>query len=317
MHGGTKMNNSITDLTHRVRDFINAPGMKSILVKESSWDMLCSSLDTIDDIELAIDAYLNSSDEIELGSNYLLIYGILQSLVVQQDAVRHLSESLSINFALDDSLKQIRDIRNKAVGHPTKRDRGKGKGQSHNFISRITMNKAGFQLTETCPNKQYDFEDIHIPSLIETQQDKLRCAMSKITQKLKKEKIKYKDEYKKSGKLQDVFPGAYNYHLSKILETTHPSSRREYGEVNCRTIEDVLNNFKKELEEKKLSGAYPGLNDALEQTKHPLAELKKFFNRTNQNKLNNEDAYIFATYLKSKFEEIVGMAKEIDDSLGK
>ena len=311
------MNNSIADLTHRVSDFINAPGMKNILVKDYSWDMLCSSLDTIEDIELAIDAYLNSPDEIELGSNYLLIYGILQHLVVQQDAVCHLSESLSIDFALDDSLKQIRDIRNKAVGHPTKMNRGKGNGQSHNFISRSTMSKVGFQLTKVYPNNRYELEYIHIPSLIETQQDKLRCAMSKITQELKKKKMKYKDEYKKSGKLQDVFPGACNYYLSNILETTLPSSRREYGEVNRKTIEDVLSNFKKELEEKKLSDAYTGLNVVLKQTQYPLAELKKFFNKSDESKLNNEDAYIFATYLKLKFEGIVSMTKEIDDELGK
>ena len=308
---------SITKLASHIRGFVESPWMQNILVKDSSWDMLCSSLDTIEDIELAIEAYLNSPDKIELGSNYLLIYGILQCLFVQQDAVRHLSESLSINFERDDSLEQIRDIRNNVVGHPTKKSRGKDKGPSHNFISRVTMNKAGFQLTETYPNNQYDIKDIHIPSLIETQQDKLMCAMSKIIQELKKKEMKYKNEYKKIGKLQDVFPITYNYHLSKILETTHASSRREYGAVNCGTIEDVLNNFKKELEKKKLSGAYSGLDHVLNQTQYPLAELKKFFNRSDESKLNNEDAYIFATYLKSKFEEIVDMAKEIDDDLRK
>ena len=313
----TKTKISITKLVSRIRGFVEPPGMKNILVKESSWDMLCSSLDTIEDIELAIGAYLDWSGEEKLGTYYLLIYGILQCLFVQQDAVRHISESLSINCERDDSLEQIRDTRNRVVGHPTKMNRGKGNGQSHNFISRVTMSKAGFQLTETYRNNQYDLKDIHIPSLIETQQDKLRCAMSKIIQELKKKKMKYKDEYKKSRKLQDVFPGEYNHLLLKILETTLPSSRHEPGEAGCKAIEDVLNDFKKELEEKKLLEENSGLDHILKQTQYPLEELKKFFNKSDESKLNNEDAHIFATYLKLKFEEIVVMAKKIDDDLRK
>ncbi len=313
----TKENISISDSASSVRGFIDAPWMQHICKEDIAyWHMLCSSLDAIEDTELAIDAYFSSSDDIEVGTNYLLIYGILQCLFVQQDAVCHIAESLSINIEKDDSLKQIRDIRNKAVGHPTKT--GGGKGKSHNFLSRFTMNKFSFDLMITYPNNEHDIKSINIPGLIEMQQDKLVCAMSKIIQELKKREMKYKDEYKKNGKLQNVFPNTLGHCLSAIVDTTSAySSRREYGTVNCGVIEDVLNNFNKELEARKLSEAYPGLKHVLKQIQYPLEELKKFFNKSDESKLNNEDAYIFATYLKLRFEEIVDMAKEIDTGFEK
>ncbi len=63
-------------------------------------------------------------------------------MFVQQDAISHLAEALGIEYTPDPLLARIREIRNSSIGHPTKR---KG-GVEFNFISRITMNKSGFQL---------------------------------------------------------------------------------------------------------------------------------------------------------------------------
>ncbi len=88
-------------------------------------------------------AFLETNiDGFDAGNKYMYVYGTLQALIVQQDAVKNLTESLKIPYTPDQKLKDIRDIRNDSVGHPTKR--GGGTGSAFNFISRITINNQGF-----------------------------------------------------------------------------------------------------------------------------------------------------------------------------
>ena len=81
-----------------------------------------SSFDALEDCQEGIDFYLQSSDTDKVGEKYLRIYGLLQILYVQQDALNNICEALklSISHKDDENLKKIRHIRNLSVGHPTK-----------------------------------------------------------------------------------------------------------------------------------------------------------------------------------------------------
>ncbi len=55
------------------------------------------------------------------GEIFLTFVGLMQCLVIQQDAVNKLAEILEcndINIYSYDALKEIRDLRNKTIGHP-------------------------------------------------------------------------------------------------------------------------------------------------------------------------------------------------------
>ncbi len=81
--------------TGKIRDIINRPTQKFNLLKDLAvHSQLCSSLDTIEDSDLAIEAYVNKSTK-DTGNQYLRLYGVLQALILQQDAVKHLSESVT------------------------------------------------------------------------------------------------------------------------------------------------------------------------------------------------------------------------------
>lgn len=114
---------TIGKLISQIRCLTNNPWVKYVLMQDMvRWHMLCSSLDVIGDIECAISFYDQQSHLFECdGSRYILIYGILQGLVVQQDAVSNLCEALGICYDIDPELKNIREIRNDSIGHPTKR----------------------------------------------------------------------------------------------------------------------------------------------------------------------------------------------------
>lgn len=62
--------------TQEIRKFINKPRKQYILLKNHKfWNQLCSSLDVIEDSDLAIDAYLNMEFSKDDGEKYLRLYG--------------------------------------------------------------------------------------------------------------------------------------------------------------------------------------------------------------------------------------------------
>ena len=114
------------------------------------WSRVCAAMDALGDVEHAISAYWKA-DEV----GYLHIYGLLQSLVVPQDAANllreHLTNESRISWQKSDeyaAVYRVRTIRNEAIGHPTassvyeegrRTNRQAGVG-----IVRISMRKAGF-----------------------------------------------------------------------------------------------------------------------------------------------------------------------------
>jgi hypothetical protein len=60
--------------------------------------MLCSCLDLIGDTDLAIAVYHQAEHPEHEGGKYLLVYGILQTLFLQQAAVQNLCEALGIDY---------------------------------------------------------------------------------------------------------------------------------------------------------------------------------------------------------------------------
>ncbi len=113
----------------------------------AKWNQFRSSLDAIRQTHRAIEAYNQVNEDLTDDQRFLAIYGLLQALVVQQDAMCHLSEALGtkpIHMARHKRLEEIRNIRNWTVGHPTKIDRYETR--SHHAIQRPQLGRGGFSL---------------------------------------------------------------------------------------------------------------------------------------------------------------------------
>ncbi|MCY4554486.1 MAG: hypothetical protein OXC79_12520 [Candidatus Poribacteria bacterium] len=169
----------ITQLTEEIRELITlSPKQYTLLQDDARFNMLCSCLDIIEDTDCCLDAFLTTDldrfddrdQHLADGNKYMYIYGTLQALYLQQDAVTHLTESLKIPYASMPSLEHIREIRNASVGHPTKQDRPTKEPIRFNFISRISITNQGFELVTAYGDGRPDcFEDVNIPELIATQ----------------------------------------------------------------------------------------------------------------------------------------------------
>lgn len=113
-----------------LRDVLNDPVVRDRLMQDARrWRQLCSSMDVIDDTDSAIAAYLGSPPIEDIGQLYLLAYGLLQVLFVQQHAVRHGSEAVGLQYQFPEQLMAVRKTRNNAIGHSTKR----GNRESESF----------------------------------------------------------------------------------------------------------------------------------------------------------------------------------------
>ncbi len=116
-------------------------------LRRDRWNQFRSSLDAIRQTHRAIEAYNHSNGDLTDDQRYLAIYGLLQALVVQQDAMCHLAEALGtkpVHMARHKRLEEIRNIRNWTVGHPTKIDRYNT--YSHHAIQRTQLGRGGFSL---------------------------------------------------------------------------------------------------------------------------------------------------------------------------
>ena len=310
---------NITQLTSDIRDLINKPRKQHLLLKDSNaWNMLCSSLDVIEDTDCCLDAFLTKDiDHLDDGNKYMYVYGTLQALFVQQDAAKHLAESLEIAYPInkqsneDQQLNEIRDIRNNSVGHPTKVDRSKP--VRFNFVSRITINNQGFELgTAYADGRQNSFKDVNIPNLIATQRSILTGVLDSIIKTLEQEEMEHRREFA-DKKLADAFPTNLNYHLTKTLEVVGASGDAKLGSIHVDCILKSVEQFKADLAERDILEAYENITYSLKLVDYPLQELKKYFSSPGETHINKKDAYIFAYFVNQQIEGLFKIAKELDE----
>ena len=294
-----------------IRDQINRARKQSLLLRERNfWNQLCSSLDMVEDTDLAIDEYLNIEEENKLGMNYLLVFGIMQTLYVQQDAIINMAESIGVKIELDSKLKSIREIRNNSIGHPTKR--GRKLQSKYNYIVRAYLSHKNLSLMTVSPSEKDDTKFYHynIVELITLQYKSVNKILGDFTKMLEDEDKAHKDKFKEI-KLADTFPGTINYHFQKLTETSFGSNGKILGKGNFEIIQKSLEKFKEELQRRDSLDAYSGINMTFEDLVYPMKKLEDYFNDNIE--MNMEEIRIYKFFIKSKFDELIYMAKEIDE----
>jgi len=301
--------------TQEIQDFINKPRKRFNLLKHRKfWSQLCSSLDVIEDSDLALNAYTNSEFGKDDGEKYLRLYGALQALFLQQDAVTNLCESLELpnNLITNPKLKEIRDIRNDSIGHPTKR----GNYKSYHFISRVTITKFGFKLISNYENSKTTFRDISVIDLIKEQREYLSEILKKVINVLKAEEKAHKEKFKME-KLESLFPNTFSYHVRKIFESIGKSDHAEFGKINLQQLKEVMDKLKESLQKRGIEiDTYDSIKYLYELLEYPITELELYFDRLTaigKPRINDKTAYIFAYFIKEHLSQLKEIAKQLDE----
>jgi hypothetical protein len=302
-----------------IRDLINKPIMQYPLLKNRAlWNQLCSCLDVIGDSELAIDAYLNRKFQKSTGENYLAVYGLLQALFLQQDAVFNLCESLGIPEKIHNypKLEEIRDVRSDSIGHPTKRNRKKGQPTSYHFISRPTLGPDGFQLLSLDSNGKLRSKDVSVPNLIKDQKTYLSNVLTAVIGELKHREKAHKEKFRME-KLASFFPDTLGYCFEKINLSTTTLKEPALGAWGVEQVKQVLKTFQEALAKRGIDlDTYDVVKNVYILLEYPLAELEAFFQNVENGRelnINERTAYIFAFFVEKQVNELKDLAREIDE----
>ncbi len=303
--------------TQEIRDLINNTRKKYALLKNLKfWNQMCSSLDAIGDADLAIDSYLNNDFPKCEGSKYLQVYGVLQALFIQQDAVAHLCESLSMSFKIENhqDLLDIRKIRNESIGHPTKKG-SKKELKTYHFISRPTISKTGFQLMTCCEKVKTEFKDILIGEIIKKQRKILSGILQSLTEKLCSEKQAHKKRFR-MNKLEEIFSQAH-YFVEKIYDGLKGGDKIPIGKIGIQMIKkEILAKFASKLKERGIEiETYENVKYIYDLLGYPIDELDTYLKRLENNgrtNINAQTAYIFWFFVRQHVKELEQIAKDID-----
>ena len=161
------------------RDVVNRSTIQDELIKNpQKWNQLCASMDIIGDTDTAIVSYRQLEPSDDVGILYLTTYGLLQVLFVQQDAIRHAAEAVDFNYTFSQELRDIREVRNCAVGHPARRDRPRTESFG---IVRTSLSQQGFTLYSFDWSHATTRQNISFPELIDRQTEEVCHALAKMT----------------------------------------------------------------------------------------------------------------------------------------
>jgi len=313
---------SVISILHRisaeeesVRKHINTTRYRTDLLQDlDNWNQICSSLDTTGDTVLSIEEYLASDYPENSGLKYIYTYGLLQSLFIQQDALKHLSEAFEVDFKINEQLRSVRVIRNASIGHPTK---NKVRGTVfYNYISRITLSKYGFTLLRSSQGERDEFIDVDLLSILTTQLNEIENSYKLISTKLIEADRMHQEKYK-DKLIVNIFHSSLGYQFSKVAEgiySTSTAHHRSFCLSMLKSIEKTYNEFENALKERNELNEYTEYD--LEQYKHAIKILKSFLIEESEN-LTERDARIYLFYIREKHAHFVEVAKEIDEEYSK
>lgn len=301
----------INFLKSKIYDYINIGRVQNKLIEDKkNWNQICSSLDVLGDTNYSISSYLNSSFPNDDGLKYIYIYGLIQSLFLQQDSVKHLTCALfdikENDYKFNNELINIREIRNDAIGHPTNRG-----NKSFHYISRITIKKSGFDLLSSFSDKNDTYKEVKIMDLIGNQLINIEKLLINTIKKIEEIEMEHKNKFKEV-KLENFLKSS-DYSIQKTLEALHSKKKsKKFSYISL--INSLKEKYLKIEKELKIRGILPNdfWNDELENVKYIFESLNDYFT-DNQKNFTNKDILIFLSFLRTKNKELLKELKNIDE----
>jgi hypothetical protein len=220
-------------------------------------------------------------------------------------------------------LYEIRQLRNKGIGHPTPNERDKTKSTHSMLIDNDSIEL--FSYTET---GEFSFAEYKISECIEKQNQSLCGILQKVIDKMASIEKEHKDKYKQN-KLRECFPVDSQYCIGKIFEainliddqgqreTASQRIGRESGislaSSNVNTLIESINKFDGEITKRDLRD-YDVIFVRLEieRSKYPLEKLKEYFRPGAKSPLNSQDARAYADSAREHILDLIKHAENLD-----
>ena len=195
----------------QIRDIVTTSRMRHKLMSaRGRWLQIVCCMDTVEDAQLALESLPQLEGDND-GRLYLAIYGALQAVFIQQDAVGNLAKALELPFRRDDypGLKEIREVRHQIVGHPTEHTRGKV--ESYHAISRESLSSTGFRVLSSTSDGKTEFREIDLQDAISANEKLISTVLVDVRDRLEAEVRNHKAKFRDKP-LVGLFPTSLGYH---------------------------------------------------------------------------------------------------------
>lgn len=283
--------------------------------KESgNWSKLWIAFDNVEDTQQAI----NEFESKNLGR--LAIYGVLQALVVQQDALGHLEEAIEIKrYSLNDypELKNIRDIRNETIGHPTDtkkdRDRSSFENGTISYSSIIPGNNFGILEYAIWSKGGFDKKQVYIKNIIKIQENLLIKEIDRAISKVNADEIIHMKKFKDNSLVKKLSQSSY------FIQKLWPYEKeRLHSQICFNSLKDLYDVFKNEIKARynleninEFGVQIPGIVVEIQKIDKLLPKLEKMI--LMEKGVDQLDLEVYVESLANAFLGLERMAKEIDE----
>jgi hypothetical protein len=312
----------VQSLLRYIREFIHHPRRLDPLLKDKpGWNMLASAMDVVSDTEWAITSYEHCGYA-DKGMLYLVLYGLLQAMYVQQDGLENLVRALEGNeqykIVSEPEAAFIRGVRHDTIGHPTKqgsikpRKDGRAGEQISHAIVQHALHKEGFTLLRASNLTGTQFVDYRTETLIAQNRALAVRVLTRTKKKLEDIEMEHRKAFK-GEKLASIFPGQMGYYFEKIHAAIHSPSygNGPMGEIGLQMVGDAFTGFKAALDKRGILNESSHIHYELDETEYPLVELGLYFKGAGI-LTDARAASIFAHFAQHKMKELLGIAEEID-----
>ncbi len=315
----------VDEFTTQIQSFLNDSTIQKTKIflkkNEGDWNKFVTAIDTIRDTNLAITNFTQNPNNLFIQNPYLVTYGLLQALFLQQDAVNYLKVSLFDNSKKIDwnnpkyaELKKIRQIRNETIGHPigTNKRGPNSKYTSDEItyctINRSSLSKDGFEYM-LYMHSESNLKTIKFSDIIAYQDKYLGNELKSILKETQKEERQHKEKFK-GEKLCDLITKDSLYQLELIYgvqwndHLAWPSF--DYYHTQYKKIRKGLEDRYGKFEETTLR--IPGTTELIKKLDHIFFKLEEF------KETNNFDHYAIEVYVDVLIMEINKLKTHLEET---
>lgn len=313
------MKKTISQIEEQIRILVNDyPKREQIETASGGWGMLVSSLDIIGDTEQSFDSYESLSEPKTIGEKYLIIYGVLQSLFIQQDAVSNLYAALGISHTESPHLKVIREIRNHSSGHPTevKRKIVGTPFRIFNHIQRFGLTIRIFKLGMFNESGELKILDIDLPKLVEQQRDVLGTELLSVLDTLRNQLNDYRKSHR-STIIKDFLPADLTTTINKIQLVIDCKAPAADALAEVKSMNDGIDSFINELNVRKIQNRTTLMSDDLTETRDLLSGMQHHWDDPAKSPLTEVELTDLNEKIREGMNVIYGYARELDEEYAK
>ena len=305
---------SISDINRAIRDLINEPRLNAVVRRDRvKFNQLVSALDLIGDTEQAVAAYWELPSDVALGLRYLVLYGLWQAFQQQQEAVKALARAVDV--PLGDAWKKrtgpVRRMRSAVAGHSVD-TMDSGKRLSHQ-VSQISLRTTGFDLLSHADDGTYNFESVDVVRYAEDQRQFIEEALKMIESELRRKNQEHRKEFNgvRFGALLDKM----GYPLEKVMVGADDPGGPQFVVGNVKVLQSAVASFRAELDRRGIgSGTYDGTERCLAEIDYVLTQLHAYYDGSPSGEVRSDHAaHVFASYARDMFNDLSGMASELDE----